>query len=136
MKSPGHQRMPDHKVLERPLRDVVKVSVDGVTVAQSDRVIEVNEDGAPLRYYFPRSDVRMELLTPSQTSTECPFKGHATYFDLQVNGRTIQDAIWTYEEPYDEHADLAQRLAFYDDKHPEIEVVVEAEKKAEERAED
>lgn len=124
MKSPGHQQMPDHQVREEHAKGVVKVRVNDVTIAESDQVIKVTEDKSPVRYYFPRSDVRMEALTPTDTTSECPFKGHATYFDLEAGGQTLKDAVWTYETPYDEHADLAQRLAFYDDKYPAIQVIV------------
>ncbi|MDY0747720.1 DUF427 domain-containing protein [Paucibacter sp. R3-3] len=124
MKSPGHQQMPDHQVREERAKGVVKVRVNDVTIAESDQVIKVTEDKSPVRYYFPRSDVRMEALTPTDTTSECPFKGHATYFDLEAGGQTLKDAVWTYETPYDEHADLAQRLAFYDDKYPAIQVIV------------
>ena len=125
MKSPGHQQHPEHKVREEPLHDrTVKVEFNGETIAQSKDVIKLIEDGAPVRYYFSRSDVRMELLTPGAATSECPFKGHATYFDLQAGGQTLKDAVWTYETPYEEHDALAQRLAFYDDKYPAIRVTL------------
>jgi uncharacterized protein (DUF427 family) len=121
-KSPGHQHSPDHKVRESRSRQRFQVSVDGEIVAESADVIQVDEDGAPVRYYFPRADVRMEKLTRSQTTTSCPFKGTANYFNLDVGGKQLADAVWTYEQPYDEHVDLRERVAFYDDKLPQIKV--------------
>jgi uncharacterized protein (DUF427 family) len=121
-RSPGHQEHPDHKVLERRLADRVQVAVNSEIVADSSDVIKVEEDGSPARYYFPRSAVKMDRLERSATTTRCPFKGQARYFNLKVGGKQLDDAVWTYENPYDEHLALTERVAFYDDKVPEIQI--------------
>lgn len=121
-KSPGHQKWPDHQVRERRLQQRMQVSVDGEIVADSNDVIRVDEDGNPARYYFPRADVRMDKLTRTDTRTECPFKGVARYFSVNAGRKRFEDAVWSYENPYEEHSDLQYRLAFYDDRMPEIEV--------------
>lgn len=121
-KSPGHEQWPDHKVVQRYLpRDLrVAVELGGRVIADSRDVIRVDEDGNPPRYYFPRSDVKMEALQPTETTTRCPFKGTARYFRLRAHGRHLDDAVWSYEEPFDEHLDLKDRLAFHDDKYRDI----------------
>lgn len=122
-KSPGHRQWPDHKVAERRLEDRVQVWAAGRLIADSSDVIRVDEDDHPARYYFPRSDVRMGELERSQTTTQCPFKGTARYFHVKLDGGgKLRDAAWTYKAPYDEHGALKGRLAFYDDRIPEIHI--------------
>ena len=121
-KSPAHQQHPEHRVAESRVDQRMTVSLNGEIVADSRDVIRVDEDRSPPRFYFPLSDVKMDKLQPSDKTTTCPFKGTARYFSLSAGGKQLKDSVWSYETPYDEHADLAGRLAFYDDKMPEIEV--------------
>ena len=121
-KSPGHQQHPEHRVDERRLDQRMTVSINGEVIADSKDVIQVDEGKYPARFYFPRSDVKMNQLLPSDKTTECPFKGTARYFSISAGGKQLKDSVWSYETPYDEHADLAGRVAFYDDKMPEIQV--------------
>lgn len=124
--SPGHQKWPEHKVIETPMKHRVRVDIDGQLVAESQEVIRVDEDQHPARYYFARHGVRMHLLERSQTTTQCPFKGTAHYYDVVLGDTRYKDAAWSYEEPYDEHADLKDRLAFYEERVPEMKIHVES----------
>jgi uncharacterized protein (DUF427 family) len=119
-KSPGHRKWPDHRVQEQRLDRRVQVEVNGQLVADSTDVIMVQEDENPVRYYFPRRDVKMGLLERSDTKTECPFKGEARYFTLQAGGEQHHDVVWSYEDPYEEHRDLEDRVAFYEEKLPKF----------------
>lgn len=122
-RSPGHLRNPNHQVRENVLTERFQAKVDDKVVADSTNVIEVDEDGHPKRYYFPREHVDTTLLSSSDTKSTCPFKGEASYYHLNVGGKVLEDALWSYENPYDEHQALKDHVAFYDDKVPAIKVV-------------
>jgi len=122
-RSPGHQQWPDHQIREKHLQQRMQVRIGEDVIADSNDVIRVDEDGHPARFYFPRSDVRMDKLTRTDTHTECPFKGTADYFSVNSGRQRFEDAVWTYEQPYEEHAELQHRLAFYDDKMPQLQVL-------------
>jgi uncharacterized protein (DUF427 family) len=84
-----------HKISTRQGTERVRVIAGGETLAESSRPVVLSETGLPDRYYLPREDVRMDLLTPSDTTSHCPFKGDATYFSASG----ADDAFWVYEEP-------------------------------------
>jgi len=68
---------------------------------------------APVVYYIPRKDVKMERLVRTSHETSCPFKGQASYYSLKDGP---ENAVWTYEQPYDEMLAIKELLAFYPDK--------------------
>lgn len=121
MKSPGHRKWPEHKVEEEPLSQHLQVRVQGEVVADTNRAIVVKEDDHPPRYYVPRSDVKMEKLSDSRTTSKCPFKGQARYYNINVDSTQLADGAWAYDDPYEEHSALAGHIAFYEEK-PGIEI--------------
>lgn len=121
-KSPGHQKWPNHSISEHRLDERVRVTVGGDTIADSSDVIRIDEDNHPPRYYFPRAGVQMDKLSRTETTSECPFKGVASYYSLDAGGEKMEDVVWTYENPYDEHDVLKDRLAFYTEKIPNVEI--------------
>lgn len=107
-----HPRSPYTRVDILPSSRRVRVEVDGVTVADSSRPMILFETGLPARYYLPKTDVRLDLLTPTDTSTQCPYKGTAEYWS--VNGHT--DLAWSYRTPLEESRRIAGLIAFYNEK--------------------
>ncbi|MFC9747478.1 DUF427 domain-containing protein [Streptomyces niveus] len=88
----------------------VRVVRGGQVVAESRRPLLLRETGLPVRYYLPPQDVRTELLSPSDTTTHCPFKGDASYWSLP----DAPDLVWAYPEPKDEVAEIKDHFCFYE----------------------
>jgi uncharacterized protein (DUF427 family) len=112
VKIPG----PDHPITITSNRQRIQVSADGTQVADSTQTLSLKEASYPVVHYIPRTDANMELLTRTDRVTHCPYKGDANYFSINVGGQTIENAIWTYEQPFDAVHQIAGHLAFYPDK--------------------
>jgi uncharacterized protein (DUF427 family) len=91
----------------------VRVMFNSETVADSQQVKLMHEAGLLPDYYFPREDVRMDLLNESNHTTHCPFKGEASYWSVRVGDRVAENAVWGYPEPIDSCPPIAGYLAFY-----------------------
>ncbi|WP_175411489.1 DUF427 domain-containing protein [Streptomyces sp. TRM64462] len=100
-----------HRITVEPAGEPVRVVRDGQVVAESDRALALRETGCRIRLYVPPEDVRVELLTPSDTRTYCPFKGTASYWSLP--GRP--DAVWAYPDAKPEVAAIEGHFCFYDE---------------------
>lgn len=85
----------------------------GETVVDSTRVKLLHEHGHLPIYYFPREDVRFDLLEPTDHHTRCPWKGEASYWSVRVGDRMAENAVWGYPEPLDDAPPLAGYVAFY-----------------------
>jgi uncharacterized protein (DUF427 family) len=94
----------------------VRVEVDGVTVADSDRPRILFETGLPPRYYLPLPDIRAELLIPSGTQTHCPYKGTAGYWSVDAGHGVHHDLVWIYRAPLPESQKIAGLACFYNEK--------------------
>ncbi|BBY38713.1 hypothetical protein MMAN_28470 [Mycobacterium mantenii] len=113
---------PDYRIDITPCQHTGQVWHGDTLIAEGDGCLVVTETDHVDRLYFPESDVRWDLLTPSDRTTECPFKGRATYWDLAGAPDNSEGVAWTYRTPLPEVAGLAGYVAFYD-KHFRIEVV-------------
>ncbi|HWG63577.1 MAG TPA: DUF427 domain-containing protein [Streptosporangiaceae bacterium] len=105
-----------HTITITPSSQHITVTLNGEKLAESDRPVLLNETGLGTRYYFPREDVRTDLLSPSDTSTTCPFKGDASYWSVRVGDEVHDDLVWSYETPIPQAEGITGLLCFYDEK--------------------
>ena len=109
MKLPG----PDHPITIAANPKRVRVSADGVVIADTTQALTLKEASYPAVQYVPRTDANMELLARTDRVTHCPYKGDANYFSINANGKMLENAIWTYEAPFPAMAEITGHLAFY-----------------------
>jgi len=111
-----HPRDPYRRVDALPSSRHVVVRVGGVVVADSHRPTILYETGLPARYYLPPDDVRLDLLTPTDTTTGCPYKGFARYWSVEVDGVDHADLVWGYDDPLPESGPVKGLMCFYNEK--------------------
>ncbi len=112
----GFKSNPDYKVaLERSPRRV-RVKFNGEWIADSNAAHLLFETRHLPVYYFPRADVRMDLLRPTDHHTFCPYKGTASYWTIRVGDKSSENAVWAYPDPFDEVPALKDFAAFYWDR--------------------
>lgn len=107
---------PGYRIELEPVSAQLRVELGGETVAESARAGIMYELGHAPVYYIPRDDVRAELLAPTDHSTHCPYKGDAGYYNVTAGGKTAKNAVWYYDDPYEEMALLNGLLGFYFDR--------------------
>jgi len=111
-----HPRDPYTRIDILPSSRRVRVEVDGVTVADTTNASFLFETGLPTRYYMPKTDVRMDLLSPTETATACPYKGTARYWSATVDAKTHDDIVWGYDSPLPESQKVTGLVSFYNEK--------------------
>ena len=107
----------DHPITIAPTDSRVVVRVGGTVIADSSHALTLQEASYPPVQYIPLADVDPAVLRPSGTATYCPYKGEASYYSVQAAGRDeVEDAIWTYRDPYPAVAPIAGHVAFFPDR--------------------
>jgi uncharacterized protein (DUF427 family) len=109
----GYESRPDYDVHFEPCPKRLRVIFNGLTVADSTRAQYLYESNHLPVYYFLPEDVRMDMLTATEHTSFCPFKGDASYWTVEANGKTAENAVWAYLDPYDETAEIKGYMAFY-----------------------
>lgn len=112
MKLPG----PDHPITitQNPRR--VRVMAGDIVIAETSKALTLKEAKYPAVQYVPRDDANMALLERTDRVTHCPYKGDANYYSVRADGKTLDNAIWTYETPFPAMTEISGHLAFYPDK--------------------
>jgi uncharacterized protein (DUF427 family) len=111
-----HPRDPYTRIDILPSSRHVRVEVAGVTIAESAKPTLLFETGLPVRYYLPKTHVRMELLEPTASVSHCPYKGQAEWWSVRTGDELHADLAWSYRTPLPESHKIAGLVAFYNEK--------------------
>ncbi|MGY3034955.1 uncharacterized protein (DUF427 family) [Bradyrhizobium sp. USDA 4354] len=112
MKLPG----PDHPITITPNPRRIRVTAGDIVIAETSKALTLKEARYPAVQYVPREDTNMALLERTDRVTHCPYKGDANYYSVKADGKTLDNAIWTYETPFPAMTEISGHLAFYPDK--------------------
>jgi uncharacterized protein (DUF427 family) len=116
-----HPRDPHHRVDVLNSSRRVRVMVGGEVVAIAPTPFVVRNRPPDALLPAPM-DVRMEVLSQSETVTQCPYKGRTVHFDLGLNGQTRRDIAWSYPYPIPECPKIENLICFYDERVDAMEV--------------
>ena len=119
---PVLQPGPDHPITVAPTSSRIVVSLGGRVIADSVDALELREADYPPVHYVPRKDVDLTALARTEHESYCPFKGDSAYYSITTDDGVAENAVWTYEAPYDAVAPIKDHLAFYPSK---VELTVE-----------
>lgn len=114
--SPGFQRNPGRRITVEPFEGIVNVSFAEAILASSDEALVLREEDYPPVFYIPFKDVYFAFLGRTDTSTHCPYKGDASYWNVTAAGESEKGVMWAYENPYDEMIRIKDHGAFYPNK--------------------
>lgn len=106
---------PDHPITVSKNPKRVVVTANGTVVADTRDALTLREANYPPVHYIPRADTTIAAFERTDHSTYCPYKGDAAYFSIPGIDRG-ENAIWTYETPYEAVADIRNHLAYYPDR--------------------
>jgi uncharacterized protein (DUF427 family) len=110
---------PHIRIEPNPNRVIVRLG-DSV-IADTTRALVMRAPDTPDVQYIPREDVDMTSLVRTSHHTHCPYKGDASYWSIRSGSRTVDNAVWSYEAPFDAMAPITGHLAFYADRVDSIE---------------
>jgi uncharacterized protein (DUF427 family) len=106
----------DKDIRVTPAEGRVHILFDGAEIGSSLHALYLDEPGHPRRIYFPRADIREDILERSETRTTCPYKGEAHYYTLKTLTADGPDQVWYYPEPCPLVEEVRDHLAFWGDR--------------------
>ncbi len=89
------------------------VRAGGAVLGESKNALELSEGDYPSVVYFPREDIAVAFLDESAQTSHCPYKGDASYFSIVTKSKTLENVVWSYEEPLEAVERIKGHLAFY-----------------------
>lgn len=107
---------PYHRVDCRPTARGLRVDVAGTTLVDTVDTVILFETALQPRLYVDPALVRTDLLTRSETTSYCNYKGYATYWHAAIRGTLVGDVAWSYEEPLPESLPIKGMLSFDESK--------------------
>lgn len=120
---PGYSKHPDHRVRTQPAGMRVRIAFNGKVIADTLEAVLLDESGYAPVYYVRRKDVDMAWFVRTEHRSYCPFKGYASYYSLVAERQAEQNAVWSYEQPFNEVAAIRGHFAFYPKKVDRIETL-------------
>jgi uncharacterized protein (DUF427 family) len=120
-----HPRNPYVRVDALRSTRTVRIELEGVVLGESSSPIMVFETGLPTRYYLNRTEINFDHLLPSDSVTECPYKGTTSgYWSVRTGDHVHRDLAWSYDFPTRQLLPIAGLIAFYNEK---VDIFVEGE---------
>ncbi len=111
-----------HRIRVYKVGGEVKVIKDGRSIAQTREALLLDEDGHKPVYYIPIKDTSGNILEPTSTSTTCPYKGIASYYNLNAGTEKVKDAVWQYLDSNEDFRAIRDYIAFYPNSIDQINV--------------
>jgi uncharacterized protein (DUF427 family) len=119
-----HPRDPHKRIDILPSSRNVRIELDGVVLADTTHARVLHETSLPPRWYIPKTDIRMDLLIPTVTSTQCPYKGQAEYWSVRIGDRVEQDLAWSYPTALPESQKIVGLVAFWNER---VDLIIDGE---------
>ena len=117
-----HPLDPHKRIDTIPSSRLVRVVLGGEIVAESTRTHFQFETNMPTRYYIPMNDVRMALMSQTDSQTRCPYKGIASYWSAELGEEKFEDIAWSYPDPVSDCPRIKNLMCFFNERVSAIHV--------------